>query len=1465
MKNILSPLFILSICITLFIPTNLYAQPICQIQHFSVYNGLAQRTVTAIVQDPKGFIWFSTWNGLNKFDGYTFKNYKAYPGDGCTLTSNRLSGIVQNQHCDIWCQTYDNRVFLFDSQKEKFIDILQPIEEKNKTTYTVRKIYALSKGVSWIVFDNGAFRIDEHSLKNGKESNIGITLHTPEKGNLPGKTISNIQQDADGDEWIFTDKGIRIIGKKRMPANVNLNAKSACENNGKMYLVSTENRFAIYNFKTRQFRYEKIPYAYSHLNLVKELGKDTIGIGTDNGIILFLAQQKQFEYINTRTPQSSPNVVRIFKDSHNELWIFSNKPGVTRYDLVTGEKQYYQTPPQNMPKAERQSRDLLFEDNQGTLWVVPRLGCLSYYDRESKQLKPYYSDYNNPDSKFTPVILNYYLDKQNNFWFANTFETGKISFFPNACQLTPFDYGFEIRAFLIDKNKNLWVANKKGFIRIFNSDKSLKGYLTPQGDINSTPIPFSKNIYCFMEDNLGDIWLGSKRDGIFRLKKKKNGHLSIQKYFHKENDPYSLSNNSIYSIYQDSRKRIWIGTYGGGLNLLQETANGNVRFLHHKNLLKNYPKDRFAKIRIIKEVNHTLLIGTTEGLLTFSSDFKNPTDIKFYQNIRIPDAISSLSSNDVTYIYTDSRKSTYVLTFTGGVNQIVSENLLTNRIQFKTYTKQEGLPSDLVLSMIEDRQKNLWIISENALTKFDPKTGLFDNYDKKYIQNETYFSEAIPALLQDQLILGTKAGILRINLASLCKSTYIPHIVFTGLKIQGIQQDLHIDDLKVLKLKPHKRNVTFEFAALDYIDPASISYAYRLKGLEKKWNEVDNSRRASYINLPPGKYKLQIRSTNSDGVWANNIRTLPITVIPTFWETYWAILLYFILFVLFTATIVYIIFYIYRLRHQINFEQQLTNIKLRFFTDISHELRTPLTLITSPVSEVLEHEPLSPNARKHLTMVHTNTERMLRLINQILDFRKIENKKMKLLLEKTEIIIFLKQIMNNFHTMAEEKNINYHLKVNQESIYAWIDRDKFEKVIFNLISNAFKYTPANKAITVSANVKENKLVVSVTDEGEGIDPQKQQTLFQRFETLVHSNILQPSSGIGLSLVKELIELHQGSIQVNSQTGVGSKFIVTLPLDQKVYEGHENTEFILNDGPKTAEKQQNTHETVILPKKKEAFQEKDESDNGNANKEQVSILIVEDNMELRSFMNDILSKTYKIIEATNGEEGLKIASKYVPDLIISDIMMPVMDGLDMVKAIKEDQDICHIPIILLSAKSSLDDRISGLEEGIDDYITKPFSSTYLKTRIKSLLHQRKLLQELYLKQWIEKQRDSLNPTTDIEPVKPQITPFNEQFMQQVMKVMEKQMDNPELTIDEFAQELAMGRTVFYQKLKSIVGLSPVDFIREMRIKRAMQLIESGEYNISSIAYMTGFNDPKYFSKCFKKKFGVIPSKFKVPQK
>jgi len=1434
----------------LTIAIDIAAQPICQVKHFSVSDGLAQGNVMSILQDQKGLVWFSTWNGLNKFDGYTFKTYKTSQESKYAFGSNRMGTISESKYGDIWCPTYDGQACLFDVETEKFIDVLQPIELSTKQTNNVTRIYSLEKGIAWILCESGyAFRVDEQLCKKGE----GITLYSASNHNLKGNQIFNIYQDSEEDEWILTDKGVSIIGKKTLDTDFPFQFITQIKET--IYLIAENDKLARYDFHTKKLKFVDIPYPHHKINNVTTIGKDMLALGTDNGVILYSIPKNSFQQIDIRTAtQTSNDVESVYQDHLGDIWIFSKDPGIVHLNLVTNEKEHLFTPKDEIIKHGRKSRKLIFEDNAKNLWLLPTEGNFCYYDRKERTLKPLLTDINNPKSIFSPLVRSYTLDNQGNCWFATARGVEKLCFFPQSYQFNLTDYEAETRAFLQDSNKRLWTASKSNYIQIFAPDGNLVGYLSKQGNIIKEKQSFYNGVYSILEDKDGNIWLGTKEIGLFQLKKTGANHYSIHHFEHQTNDPYSLSSNSIYAIFQDSRNHIWIGCYGGGLNLLAQAKDGKVSFIHSNNELRNYPIAYGMKVRNIAEAPGGVM-GTTNGLLTFSNNFERLEEIKFYRNIRRPGDKNSLSANDIMHIYTDKNKTTYIISFTGGVNKVISPNLLNENIQFRNYDKNNGLASDLALSMIEDTQNQLWVVSEIALSKFDPAKETFENYELSSIYQEFNFSEALPIInARNQIILGTDKGFLEVSPEKMRKSSYVPPIVFTGLKIQGHLTDHSIDNLEELELEPSQRNVTFQFAALDYVNPKGILYAYRLQGLEKEWNEADNNRSASYINLPAGKYQLQIKSTNSDGVWVDNVRTLSIHVLPTFWETYWAWLLYFILFILFTASIVYVLFYIYRLRHRVDMEQQLANIKLRFFTDISHELRTPLTLISSPVTEVLENEPLSPSAREHLTLVHQNTERMLRLMNQILDFRKIQNQKMKLLIEETDLIPLLQKVMSSFKLIAEEKNINYQLTSTIQSVYSWVDRDKFEKIFFNLLSNAFKYTPADKSITVNITTKEKTVEIEVADEGIGIAVEKQHSLFQRFESLVKQNILQPSSGIGLSLVKEMVEMHHGTITVNSQPGVGSRFTVSLPLQREIFEEDVQVEFILNDSQSSA-----PHPVDSM----KAPEEVEEKEDLETNSDGFSILVVEDNEELKAFLKSILSENYTVITASNGEEGLQHAVDDLPDLIISDVMMPVMDGLEMIRQIKENNNICHIPIIVLSAKASLDDRIAGLEQGIDDYITKPFSATYLKTRVASLLRQRKALQELYMNRLMEgKNTSSPDPLT---PSQPQITPYDEQFMKKVMAYMEEQMDNAELTIDEFAEQLMLSRTIFYRKLKSIVGLTPVDFIREIRIKRAVQLIDSDEYNFSQVAYMTGFNDPKYFSKCFKKVIGITPSEYKERKK
>lgn len=537
----------------LTIAIDIAAQPICQVKHFSVSDGLAQGNVMSILQDQKGLVWFSTWNGLNKFDGYTFKTYKTSQESKYAFGSNRMGTISESKYGDIWCPTYDGQACLFDVETEKFIDVLQPIELSTKQTNNVTRIYSLEKGIAWILCESGyAFRVDEQLCKKGE----GITLYSASNHNLKGYQIFNIYQDSEEDEWILTDKGVSIIGKKTLDTDFPFQFITQIKET--IYLIAENDKLARYDFHTKKLKFVDIPYPHHKINNVTTIGKDMLALGTDNGVILYSIPKNSFQQIDIRTAtQTSNDVESVYQDHLGDIWIFSKDPGIVHLNLVTNEKEHLFTPKDEIIKHGRKSRKLIFEDNAKNLWLLPTEGNFCYYDRKERTLKPLLTDINNPKSIFSPLVRSHTLDNQGNCWFATARGVEKLCFFPQSYQFNLTDYEAETRAFLQDSNKRLWTASKSNYIQIFAPDGNLVGYLSKQGNIIKEKQSFYNGVYSILEDKDGNIWLGTKEIGLFQLKKTGANHYSIHHFEHQTNDPYSLSSNSIYAIFQVLRQIWW--------------------------------------------------------------------------------------------------------------------------------------------------------------------------------------------------------------------------------------------------------------------------------------------------------------------------------------------------------------------------------------------------------------------------------------------------------------------------------------------------------------------------------------------------------------------------------------------------------------------------------------------------------------------------------------------------------------------------------------------------------------------------------------------------------------------------------------------------------------------------------------------------------------------------------------------
>ncbi len=1181
----------------------------------------------------------------------------------------------------------------------------------------------------------------------------------------------------------------------------------------------------------------------------------------------------------------SAPIISAYVDKSSEVWFEQEEPGVVvHFNPITGILKREQIRVE--PTAADRSRPSfhIHEDTNGYLWVHPYGGGFSFYDRKEQCLVPFYDELGSSDWRFSNKIHSTFSDKQGNLWICThskglekvTFRSVQFS------MLTPEEHSYEslsneVRALCEDKHKNIWVGLKDGRLRVYDANHKYLGFLTETGNVSLSGVPMKGTVYDITQDSKGVLWIATKGDGLVRAESVAPNGLSykLSRYRYDEDDMYSLSNDNVYCVYEDHNGRIWVATFANGINYISKDKAGNTIFVNHRNNLKGYPIDLCYKTRFITSDNNGhLWVGTTAGAVAFDENFKTPEEIQFHHFSRNPNDAKSLSNNDVHWIIATKKKELYLATFGGGLNKLLSIDKNGNGV-FKSYSVLDGLPSDVLLSIREDQKQNLWMSTENGISKFIPGEERFENYDDRSITFRVRFSEAASAVTsKGKMLFGASNGIFMFDPDSINKSRFVPPIVLSKLVIanqdivpgEGSVLKVGLDDTKELVLS-HKENIfAIQYAALDYTNPQNIQYAYILEGFEHQWTYADRLRNATYTNLPKGHYTFKVRSTNSDGVWVDNTRFLDIVVLPSFWETPLAYFLYvlFILLVIFVA--VYILFTIYRLKHEVSVEQQVSDIKLRFFTNISHELRTPLTLIAGPVEYVLKNSKLPEDAREQLVVVERNTNRMLHLVNQILDFRKIQNKKMKMQVQRVNVVAFVRKVMDNFESLAEEHNIDFLFETEKDELYLWVDEDKLEKIVFNLLSNAFKYTPGGKLIRVFIHEDEGTVSVGVQDQGIGIAENKKKSLFVRFENLVDKNLFnQASTGIGLSLVKELVEMHKAVISVDSKLGEGSCFKVDFLKGKEHYD--DTVEFILEDSATSssmtipAPVMDATASVIPIVNPDEDIQ--DEESEETSNKE--VMLLVEDNQELRVFLRTIFSSTYRVVEAADGMEGWSKALKFVPDIIISDVMMPEKDGIEMTKELRADMTTSHIPIVLLTAKTSIESKLEGLEYGADDYITKPFSATYLKARVENLLSQRRKLQSLY--------RDNLMNNTHVSSLStseeaateeeklPDMSPNDRKFMDKLVELMEANMDNGDLVVDDLVREVAVSRSVFFKKLKTLTGLAPIEFIKEMRINRAAQLIETGEFNMTQISYMVGINDPRYFSKCFKSKLGMTPTEYR----
>ena len=1039
-------------------------------------------------------------------------------------------------------------------------------------------------------------------------------------------------------------------------------------------------------------------------------------------------------------------------DAHGVIWQADDKLGIMRYRF--GQWKRFTPPLDKRYAGLLREHFFMLTDRSGRTWVNPTGGGWSYYDYENDELVY-------PLHGLTNMIHAAYIDNEGQMWIA-TYDGGV-----DCVNMEPTPY------VLYDMRHT---ERDNGEVRAFAMRKD--------GEV----IPLLKtqtNVYCALDSRHGMLY-GTKGSG---LKNVSTGQI------------IETNHPDIYDIEEGREGTLYVATYGGGVNVIRWNANKG-------GWDKPVVVGNGMKVRDIEIVDNTLWCGTTTGIL----------------RIDMPDMQSEvIPGYDVRAIYYSHNK-LWLGTFGGGLNMLDPKANARKIEHVETF-------HDIILSMAGDG-KNLWFSSESDIAQLNLETGELYYYDALDGAHNTYFTEAEAVRQENGTILfGYSNGYCAFDPSRVRHSISVPPMRI--IRAISNEEEFKGDTISIA----NGSSLTIEYAAMDYVAADKLVYYYKMDGIDKDWNHAMDVRRVTYNNLSHGKYVFHVRSTNREGTDVDNEKTLVIIVKSPWWLTWWAMILYLVGAIALIIIIAYTANTYNKLRQKVQVEQQVTDIKLRFFTNISHELRTPLTLIVAPVENILQTERISQSVRSQLEIVHSNSQRMLRMVNQLLEFRKIQNQKMKLKVQPTLLSELVEETSANFKKEAYDKHISFGIENKTQDSTVWVDRARMDTVLWNLLSNAFKFTPAGKSIKVTIEEKPGFVTLSVSDEGIGIPLEKRSVLFERFSSNNElSNNNTTGTGIGMNLVKEIVDMHHGHIEVESEVGKGTTFIIMLHTGKDHF-GAE-ADFVVDDQTPAAQPTDMTFEEKI---------DKLEHENSDNRR---TILVVDDSQDMRQFLVNILSNDYNVISAKDGEEAERIIRTQRLDLVVTDLMMPKVDGLELTQFVKGDSDISYIPVILLTAKTAIESRLQALQYGADDYVTKPFEPEYLRARVKNIISQREQLEQSYRQRLMR-----------LEPQKADEQVPGDAFLAKLLDAMEKQMDNSTLTVDELVEEMGMGRTVFFNKLKSLTGLSPVEFIREMRIKRAAQLLEDRQYNITEVTYMVGMNDSRYFSKCFKATYGMTPSEYR----
>lgn len=1289
------------------------------------------------------------------------------------------------------------------------------------------------QGFIWAATSNGLNRYDGYRFK--------VYQHRATDSNtLSSNSILSILSDSRKNLWIGTYNGLNkyLPGPdrfQRIKPPVKAPLTYFCVYEDKKGIIWAGTNAGLYRINTADNdKPELVDFAAQgnaaswSVRSVLEDRSGNFWVGTSTGLFRIrksgtIADIKYFQHHSQDAASlSSDFITAIEEDRQGRIWIGTHTNGLNQYDSRTDQfKRFLHQGPGTI--IHNNIRKLLL-DKDGRLWVGTQEG-ISILDEQGKLHHSYQQDDNDPESLSQNSVYSLFEDRTGNIWVGTYFGGLNFTYAVN----TPFsiirkkDQGSwlnnnVISSIVEDEKKNLWIGTEGGGLNYYNrSNGTFKSYKHSPGDPGSLGSNLVKVVY---RDWQGKIWAGTHGGGLNLYDPEKN---EFQKYLFKQNDAVLL-NEEVVGIYEDSKGRFWVGTTFG-IKLFHKVAEGLEAL--NTPLTFQAPFNTTANA-FYEDDKHRLWAACSDGLYMLEGE-----------------QFRKISADLVNCIHQSKQSQLWFGMQQGGLASFDESTQ-----QLKYFNRPEKIGNRNILGILEDEQQNLWLSSDKGLLKFNPRQDLLqlftvsDGLAGNAFNNKSFFRDS-----KGEFFFGGFNGITCFFPEKIQSNQKAGNIVITGVKLfngpvepgdaSGLLKE-NISSTAVITLKHNQDILTMEFALLNFIKSNKNTYAYKLEGYDKDWLYT-NSPSASYTNLPSGDYTFLVRGANNDGVWSET-SSIKVNVLPPFWLTWWAYSLY----ILAAGGIVFLALRYFLLGALLKKEEELHQVKLNFFTNISHEIRTHLTLIMAPVERMLDTDDTTSFFRQQLNSVRQNANRLLKLVNELMDFRKAETGNLKLLVHEQDLMPFLEEVYNSFRDICIQKKISASLISNADSIPLFFDAEQLEKVFFNLLTNAIKFTPENGHIWMEVKEKDKEVIISITDDGRGIAPEYLDKVFTNFFQVDDHGHQNTGYGIGLALSKNIAELHKGSIRAESGTdnvtGTNrTSFIVSLQKGNN----HFTHELLKDAG--------NLH-TDETNKQSGPVQKPGAMQNNLPGRS--SVLIVEDNPELRTMIRDTFSANYYVWEATDGEEGLDMATTQLPDIIISDVMMPKMDGIELCYRLKTDERTSHIPVILLTAKSTQNDQVTGLETGADMYLTKPFSNRILELNVRNLLAAREKLKQLFLQQV-----SAYNVAPQSAPV--QLTALNtveQEFLQRVIQIVEENMDHPDFGVDMLSRKVAMSAPILYKKIKAVSKMSVNDFVKSLRLKKAAQLLLEKQMTVYEVAFAVGYNDRKYFSQEFKKQFGKTPTEY-----